>query len=194
MIESPSDFRWQYLPRFPPEVLNKVTEYFWSNYPTEEDIASIPNEIPYIGNTTFANMFTEDQLILDHPLLKNAVLFFISKPNSGVSNVHTDKSRDFSINFPIQVDPVKGPFLCGLHKEYKRYIWKETVILDGQESNQFGYREKDFEKVLLDQPILLSTKVPHTWANYSDKHRVIASFFLKVSELDEAIAVTKDWM
>lgn len=194
MIECPSDFRWQYLPRFPTEVLNKVTEYFWSNYPTEEDIASIPNEVPYIGNTSFANMFTETALVLDHPLLKNAVLFFISEPNSGVSNVHTDKSRDFSINFPIQVDPVKGPFLCGRHKEYKRYVWKETVILDGQESNQFGYREKDFEKVLLDQPILLSTKVPHTWANYSDKHRVIASFFLKVSELDEAIAVTKDWM
>ena len=75
MIECPSDFRWQYLPRFPTEVLNKVTEYFWSNCPTEEDIASIPNEVPYIGNTSFANMFTETALVLDHPLLKNAVLF-----------------------------------------------------------------------------------------------------------------------
>ena len=57
------------------------------------------------------------------------------------------KFKDFKINFPIQVDPVKGPCLYGYHRKYNNYIWKGAVITDGLESNKFSYREKDFEKI-----------------------------------------------
>jgi hypothetical protein len=192
MIESPSDFRWQYLPNFPRKILNKATEYFWSNYPTEKDIdsASMPIGEGFSGKMFSRKVWTD----FNHPILHNTVLFLVSNPNSGVQSVHTDKSRNFSINFPIQVDPVKGPFLCGYHREYKSYVWEETVIVDGLETNRFSYREKDFEKVAVDQPLIVNTKIPHSWANDSDKHRIIGSFFLKVKELDKAIAIAKDWM
>ena len=189
MIEAPSGFRWQYLPNFPKEVLNTVTEYFLSEYSTEEDIASIT-----YGKCEFGNMFIAAVPNLDNLFFESSVLFLVSKPNSDLSSIHTDKSRDFSINLPIQVDPIKGPFLCGYHREYKSYKWTETVILNGLESNRFSYREKDFEKVTVDQPLILNTKFPHGWINNSDKHRVIGSFSLKADKLDEAIGIVKDWM
>lgn len=189
VIKSPSDFRWQYLPNFPKEVLNIVTEYFWSKYPTEEDIASIP-----YGKIDFGNIFAKTVPNLNNLFFQSSVLFLVSKPNSGLSSVHTDKSRDFSINLPIQVDPLLGSLLYGYHREYKSYKWTETVILNGLESNRFSYREKDFEKVSVDQPLILNTKFPHAWINNSDKHRVIGSFSLKVDNLDEAITIVKDWM
>tara|TARA_B110000977_G_scaffold117123_2_gene151290 strand:+ start:2909 stop:3484 length:576 start_codon:yes stop_codon:yes gene_type:complete len=191
MIESPSDFRWQYLSKFPVDIINELITTFLSEF-SEEDIRTKPSEVGHVRDD-YARMFKR-KIKIDSSLIQNECLFIISDPHSGIYNIHTDKSRNYSLNFPIRVDREKGCFLSGYHKQYKYYDWKESVAVKGMETNRFNYTEKDFEKVPLDQPIILNTKIPHSWMNESADHRIIGSLSLKEKELDKALSAVKDWM
>jgi hypothetical protein len=191
MIESPSDFRWQYLPKFPVDILSNLIEVFLSEF-SEDDIRTKPNEVDCVGDG-YARMFMRE-IEINSSLIYDKCLFLISDPRSGISNIHTDKSRNYSLNFPIRVDREKGCFLSGYHRQYKYYDWKESVTMNGMETNQFGYTKKDFEKVALDQPIILNTKIPHSWMNESYDYRIVGSLFLKEKQLDKALDIVKDWV
>ena len=193
-VFSANSFRWRYLPKFNKKLLNFVVKSFWDEF----DLENLkPHELhEYLGQKGLLNMYIRTPK-LGADVFYDKVMYMVSAPNAGVQNIHTDKSRDFSINFPIQVDPIKGCYLCGKYTEYYKYDQLDPLYLEhGPEgpTYQFGYRENDFEKVSIDKPVILNTKIPHTWENFSDEYRVMGSIFMKETNLDKALKILEPWM
>ena len=112
-------------------------------------------------------------------------VYLISLPNSGISYVHIDRTRDFGLNIPMQVDPIKGCTLVFEGEDYNRLgEYVTTPPWGGDRTPENSRRvgkywleaeEKEMVKVSLDKPMLLNTQRPHGWINNSEDARVIAS-------------------
>jgi len=130
---------------------------------------------------------------------------FITKPNVGMWYTHVDSSRAFALNVPIQVDVEKGYALVydgddysklgkmvdeveEISDEIKEIIGAlgrvdvtdpaalEKHLKSGNMMEMWLHpTEDDFQKVPVDQPMVLNTSVPHSFVNHDDKFRVIAS-------------------
>jgi len=137
---------------------------------------------------------------------------FISKPNTGMWYTHVDANRDFALNIPLQVEQEKGYVLVynsddytKLGKNVQQYdeitdeikeilesLGRKVDVTDpvalenhmkaGKAMHWLGPTESDFEKVLLDKPMILNTSIPHSFVNHDDKFRVVASLQMPVGE------------
>lgn len=112
---------------------------------------------------------------------------YISPPAKKMFDVHIDRDRKIGFNFPIQVDPEKGYLLVMKDDNYDalgEYISETSNIKWGDKflskdlpghKKWINAKESDFRKIKFDKPILLNTQRPHSYVNYSNQFRIIAS-------------------
>ena len=112
---------------------------------------------------------------------------YISPPAKKMFDVHIDRTRKIGFNFPIQVDIEKGYTLVMKDDDYSilgepiQEVTKNIIIGNKPLVDKPGDKkwinvdENVMEKVLMDNPILLNTGRPHSYVNYSNKFRIIAS-------------------
>lgn len=115
------------------------------------------------------------------------VAFLSASPAKKMAKVHTDRIRKLGFNIPLQVDVPKGYTLIYTGNNYSelgnstnQFAW----AIDG--FTDFGSRffdgnfwpdakEENLTKVFLDQPVIFNTKLPHSFVNYSNKPRILAT-------------------
>lgn len=151
----------------------------------------------------FENIDEEMVLVIQNNKFKNASItienihfglnVYISQPAKKMFDVHIDRSRNIGINFPIQLDPNDGCLLVMKDDNYDALgnpIEEPSNIKFGDVSipkNTPGHRkwpdakEENMERVLFDKPVMLNTKRPHSYVNYTNKFRIIASLNTKLS-------------
>lgn len=116
-----------------------------------------------------------------------ALNVYVSHPAKKMFDVHKDRNRNIGLNFPIQVDPEKGYLLVMKDENYNalgecveepsKIKWDGKLIsnsLPGHRKWPYA-KEEDMQKVRFDCPIMLNTSRPHSYVNYSNKFRIIAS-------------------
>ena len=119
--------------------------------------------------------------------IKFGVNVYISPPAKKMFDVHIDRTRKIGLNFPIQIDLEKGYTLVMKDDDYSklgepipevtkniRFGGKSLIDKPG-DKKWLDVDENVMEKVLMDKPILLNTGRPHSYVNYSNKFRIIAS-------------------
>lgn len=180
---------WQRLENFPKDLLEDISRCFFDHY--KQDIENIVNQVP---NTQKHLRIITIEYPVNLPGFLNHVSFFISDPNMGMATVHTDKSRSYSLNFPIQVDHSKSNYIAGLHEDLDKYKGKQFFTIDGKTGTTYDYTPDDFEEVPLTCLTLINTDIPHSWTNYSDDYRVVGSLFMKYNDIDEVSENTKQWI
>ena len=139
--------------------------------------------------------------------------YLITKPNSGKFVTHTDGGRSYGLNIPIQVDFLKGYFLVyngedhsddtypelgNSIKPFDRELPPEIRAMFNAQTDEELYRSNSigrfwwphpkitlFKKVTLNRPLLINAKLPHTFVNYGDTFRVIASLRPTTNSDDE---------
>lgn len=112
---------------------------------------------------------------------------YISPPAEKMFDVHIDRSRKMGVNFPIQVDPEKGYLLVMKDDNYDALgepVNEPPNIRFGDKflrKDRPGHKkwvnvdESAMEKVKMDKPVMLNTARPHSYVNYSNQFRIIAS-------------------
>ena len=181
--------RYKILPNFPQHVINAVVNKY--NKEIGNKVDDYPNQLP----TAVSNLKVIQVLMdIDLPEFKPAVLFLISKPNSGLGIPHIDRSRNFSLNIPIQVNPDKGHYIAGRFELLSDYPDPKPRMFGGEITQTYDYDEKYFEKVRMEHPIFINTGLPHSWINDDDQHRVIVNLFLKTKDFEEASRIVDQWV
>lgn len=119
--------------------------------------------------------------------IKFGLNVYISPPAKKMFDVHIDRTRKIGLNFPIQVDIEKGYALVMKDDDYSILgepvpevtknikIGNKPLIDKPGDKKWVNVDENVMEKVLMDNPILLNTGRPHSYVNYSNKFRIIAS-------------------
>ncbi len=181
--------RWVRLERFPKYVLDDISKHFFDNY--ADSVADIQNEVPNIQPHLRIKTI---EYPVNLPGFLNYVSFFISDPKMGMAIPHTDKSRGYSLNFPIQVDHANSNYLAGVHEDLNQYKGRTTFTIDGKTGTTFEYHPDDFEDVSLTSLTLINTYLPHTWTNYSKNYRVVGSLFMEYNNIDEVYNNIQHWI
>lgn len=180
--------RWKQLENFPKELLDNISKHFFDNY--LQDIATIENQVPNIQQHL---RIVTIEYPINLPGFLNYVSFFISDPNMGMATVHTDKSRSYSLNFPIQVDHQNSNYVAGIHEDLDRYKGRQTFTIDGKTGTTYEYHPEDFENVSLTTMTLINTDIPHSWTNYSSDYRVVGSLFMEYTDINDVYNNVKQW-
>jgi hypothetical protein len=186
-------FSHTFLKNFPGEIVELVKQKYYENFSNKNDLL-IQNEVQNLNYKILKakNIYSE---ILNYKEFENNILFLISKPKMGMAIIHRDKSRIYTINIPIIVDHEKSDFVIGKHKNISDYGENKETIINGKKALAFNYNEEDYQFIKLDYPILANTGIPHSWTNYSNKHRVIASLsFNNIDTYEEAFKLCEKWI
>jgi hypothetical protein len=138
--------------------------------------------------------------------IKFGVNVYISPPAKKMFDVHIDRSRKIGLNFPIQVDLEKGYTLVMKDDDYSVLgeplpeVTKNIRFGDRSLEDKPGDKkwvdvdENVMEKVLMDKPILLNTGRPHSYVNYSNKFRIIASLNNSNEDLQTVYSALKPFL
>jgi len=130
------------------------------------------------------------------------VNYLITTPNAGMWYTHVDLGREFALNIPIQVNLDKGYVLVCKDGDYSKLgkllddVSEVTPEIEEIAKNRWGVsdddfeeyvksgkimkiwinaKESDFEKIYIDKPMILNSQIPHSWVNYDNRFRVVAS-------------------
>ena len=126
----------------------------------------------------------------------SGVLYQISYPSLGIAKVHTDKSRDSSLNIPIRVDS-QGDYICGLTEDLSAYMHPKEKKFETTEKigHEFPLQLDMMEFVPMTTPIIINTQVPHTWRTNKDTDRVIAGLVFEEDLKPEELinSTPSDW-
>lgn len=192
--------RYKRLNNFPTELLNLLKDKW------DEIRSSDYDEIPCVEPSLkmIVCKALNDKFQPHFKVKIQGIVFAISDPSVHVAKIHTDKSRHTTLNVPIHVDAVvgwkypmmrSGDFICGKTTDLKPYGKPTEKELDGKISTEYDWRPPLFEFVPMTTPIVINTKVPHSWCGNKDSDRVIASFMfedgLKPEELINS--TPSDW-
>jgi hypothetical protein len=181
--------RWQRLNNFPKQPLDGITKYFNHNY--AKDIDNIVNEVPNIQPHLRIKT-------IEYPVnlsgFHNYVSFFISDPKMGMAIPHTDKSRGYSLNFPIRVDHANSNYVAGIHEDLEKYKGRQTFTINDKTGTTFEYHPEDFEDVPLTCMTLINTYLPHSWTNNSSNYRVVGSLFMEYTDINDVLIHTEQWI
>jgi hypothetical protein len=180
--------RWKRLENFPKDVLDGISKHYFDYH--KQDVATIENQVPNIQ--PHLRIVTIDYPV-NLPGFHNYVSFFISDPKMGMATVHTDKSRSYSLNFPIQVDHSNSNYVAGIHTELNQYKGRQTFTINGKTGTTYEYHPEDFEDVALTHATLINTDLPHSWTNYSSDYRVVGSLFMGYSDINEVMKHVEQW-
>ena len=182
--------RYKRLNNFPTELMALLKDR-WNDIQTEQydDIPCVEPSLKMIVCKSLNKRF--------QPFFKvkiQGIVFAISDPEVSIAKIHTDKSRYTTLNVPIQVDST-GDFICGLTTDLSVYKEPTTKTIDGKTSNEYPWQQAFYEFVPMNTPLIINTKVPHSWCGNEDSDRVIASFMfedgLKPKELINS--TPSDW-
>ena len=182
--------RYKRLNNFPPELMTLLKDR-WNDIQTEkyDDIPCVEPSLKMIVCKSLNSRF--------QPHFKakiQGIVFAISDKDLHIAKIHTDKSRHTTMNVPIQVDHV-GSFICGKSTNLSVYQTPKQQVIDGKTSNEYPWETAMYEFVSMETPLIINTKVPHSWCGNEDSDRVIASFMfedeLKPKELINS--TPSDW-
>jgi len=192
--------RYKRLNNFPKE-LTDLLKKEWNLLKTSE-YDDIPCVEPSLKMVVCRSLNAEFRWYFDCKI--QGIVFAISDPSVQVAKVHTDKSRHTTINVPIEVDTDtgwkhlmmrSGDFICGKTEDLQPYGKPTKKELDGKTSTEYNFNAALFEFVPMTTPIIINTKVPHSWIGNKNRDRVIASFMfedgLKPEELINS--TPSDW-
>lgn len=136
---------------------------------------------------------------------------FVSLPAKKMFDVHIDKGRHIGINFPIQVDPDKGYLLVMKDDNYSALgeqgegpgniaFGDFSIPKDSPGFTKWpNAKEENMQKICFDKPMMLNTKRPHSYVNYSNKPRIIVTLMhgkiqnTKISD-EEVREKFKEWL
>lgn len=181
--------RWKRLENFPKDITDGISKRFFDSY--SQHITTIENQVSNIQ--PHLRIITINWPV-NLPGFYDYVSFFISDPKMGMATVHTDKSRSYSLNFPIQVDHNNSNYIAGIHTDLDRYKGKQTFTLDGKTGTTYEYHPEDFEDVSLTGMTLINTSLPHSWTNFSSQYRVVGSLFMEYTDIEEVSKHTQQWI
>jgi hypothetical protein len=185
-------FSHTFLKNFPEEIVELVKQKYNEKIGIK-NVALIENTVKNIQSDRL-KIVNMNCAILNYIEFKPIINFLISKPNMGRAIIHTDKSRGFSLNIPVIVDNKNSSFITGKYNDISKYGGYGKTIIDGKSALDFKYKEKDYEFIKLDYPILINTKIPHSWTNYANEYRVVASLsFNNIEKYEEAFKLCEKW-
>jgi hypothetical protein len=121
--------------------------------------------------------FSLKNKVLDWNGMSFGISFLVSYPNIGLYTVHTDRRRDFAFNVPIKVDNEKSKVLVMADDDLSKCGPMSTELgRDGHEGHYWHEAvESNFSNLNFQAPMLLNTSKPHSWTNYSNELRVVAT-------------------
>jgi len=181
--------RYRLLPNFPQHITREVKSRCESIIKSL-GIENISNDLSTIQSKLTLKSVP---VVIDSEHFADDVILMITKPNSGMGQPHTDKSRHFTINIPIQVEASKGYYIAGIYDSLSEYPKPNVVLLDNKQSCSWDYDESYYENVEMSCPIFINTSLPHSWTNMSDSYRVVAGLRFKTNDLTEAENIIKEW-
>jgi hypothetical protein len=182
-------FTYKLLKKFPTNIIHNITKVYEANIKGKEPV--LKNNVPNVQNNlkivlhNFGYMSSE---------FHNEVSFLISEPNMGMAKVHIDKSRNFALNIPLKVNNEKSSYIAGKFLNIEDYTDAKKFIIDGKIGYTFDYNPDQYEEVKISNPILINTSLPHSWTNYDDDYRVLASLIFKTDNMKKALQICENWI
>ena len=178
------------------EILNNFPEYFITKAKSwwAENASKVKHEKGIMFNRVTYDISLDDiNRELNIPGLSWAH-YSIGEANKGLSQPHVDK-RQTTINIPIEVDFDNSFFYItnndAVHyeehmKDFRKYQCEYWPTL--------RYNETDYFKYNVEKPIIANVNVPHGWANYSDKRRVLLGLTFRDTQYSDALSsIPKEW-
>lgn len=189
------------LPKFPLDIIEYLKKVLNENLDLE-NLHLLKNDVNNIqgDNLIIKNIKCK---VLNYSQFKPEVNLFVSNPNIGMAVIHTDKSRYYSLNIPLIVDNSKSMFVAGRYLNLSEYsrprLYRSnrpsTFVIDNKTGMRFSYEPDLYEFVKLSSPILIDTKLPHSWTNYSNEFRIVASLsFINTTTYSQAVKLCNDWI
>lgn len=174
--------RYQILQGFPEDLIKSVKESFFNKFP---DIKSL-EDIPLSNHENSILRYIAFNTSIPSDIFTDKMLCMLSFPNCGRGQVHVDQGRNFCVNIPLQVDPIKGPFVAIKNGIYGNKVKPGEV--------NYEYIPEYYENVSVTSPILVNTSIPHAFINNSGSWRIMVSLFPKANTIEEANELLKQWV
>ena len=151
-----------------------TSQSFYRMAPSNEFIHNVKKLFPHIGI--------------------KGVSFIKNSPKCGLGVIHIDPDRSAVINIAIKYDPKNSLFFMGddTCKERKMDA-SEILPMANPKAKRFEWESEKFRIYNLDKPVILNTKKPHTFGNWSDEERVLFSISLDCKYEDALEILPKEW-
>lgn len=183
-------FTYKLLKNFPTSIIHNVTSVYETKVKGKE--SSLENDIPNVQDNLKIVLHDMGYISSD---FHSKISFLISKPNMGMAKVHIDKSRKFALNIPLKINHEKSSYIAGKYVNIEDYTSPKKFVIDGKVGYTFdNYTPEQYEEIKILNPILINVSLPHSWTNYDDDYRVIASLTFKTEDMKKALEISERWV